>query len=118
MIIALGAAADLLSRVFMAVMSLCVQVKARYIYLAGASFTCIARFGLHHFFPFHLITLLQRESLFKFCYVFSLNFLFSVFLNVFDFIGMAAITAILGFFRTWIHVPLPLVFAEYLSQER
>lgn len=49
MIIAIGAAADLLSRVFMAVMSLCIQVKARYIYLAGASFTCIARFGRYQF---------------------------------------------------------------------
>lgn len=31
---------------------------------------------------------------------------------------MAIITAIMGFLRTWIHVPLPLVFSEYLSQAR
>lgn len=47
MIIAFGAAADLGSRVFLAVMSLCVQVKARYIYLAGAALTVIARFGTY-----------------------------------------------------------------------
>lgn len=44
-IIAVGAAADLGSRIFMAVMSLCVKTKARYIYLAGATFTVFARFG-------------------------------------------------------------------------
>lgn len=45
-IIATGAAADLGSRVFMAIMCLCVRVKARYIYLAGAGFTVIARIGM------------------------------------------------------------------------
>lgn len=45
-IIAIGAAADLSSRIFMAIVSLCVQVKARYIYLAGATFTIIARFSM------------------------------------------------------------------------
>ncbi|XP_031626281.1 uncharacterized protein LOC116342706 isoform X2 [Contarinia nasturtii] len=69
-IIAIGAAADLGSRIFMAVMSLCIQVKARHIYLAGAVLTIVTRFTL------------------------------------------------MGFFRTWIHVPLPLVFADHLSQER
>lgn len=29
-------------------MSLCIQVKARYIYLAGAAFTIVARFGMTH----------------------------------------------------------------------
>lgn len=43
---------------------------------------------------------------------------FSVFLEMFDFNGMAIITGVMGFFRTWIHVPMPLVFAEYLTQER
>jgi hypothetical protein len=46
------------------------------------------------------------------------NVIFKAFLCVFDFNGMAIITAIMGFLRTWVHVPLPLVFAEYLSQER
>lgn len=31
---------------------------------------------------------------------------------------MAVITAVMGFLRTWIHVPLPLIFAEILTQER
>lgn len=84
-IIAIGAAADLVSRVFLAISSAFFSVKARYVYLAGALFTIIARFA---------------------------------FLCVSDFAGMAIITAILGFLRTWIHVTLPLVFAEYLSQER
>lgn len=47
MIISIGAAADLGSRLFLAIMSLCVQVKARYIYLAGAALTVIARFGMN-----------------------------------------------------------------------
>lgn len=41
-----------------------------------------------------------------------------VFLNIFDYTGMLAVTAVMGFFRTWIHVPLPLVFAEHLPTER
>lgn len=44
-IIAVGAAADLGSRIFMAILSLCIKTKARYIYLAGATFTIFARFG-------------------------------------------------------------------------
>lgn len=35
-----------------------------------------------------------------------------------DFMGVTIVTSIMGFLRTWLHVPLPLVFAEYLSQER
>lgn len=41
-----------------------------------------------------------------------------VFLKVYDFYEMLAVTAVMGFLRTWIHVPLPLVFAEYLPSER
>ncbi|XP_055611499.1 monocarboxylate transporter 7 [Uranotaenia lowii] len=85
LIIAIGAGADLLSRVFLAISSTCLNIKARYVYLAGALFTILARFA---------------------------------FLFVYDFYGMAIITAIMGFLRTWIHVPLPLVFSEYLSQKR
>ncbi|XP_062564632.1 monocarboxylate transporter 7 [Armigeres subalbatus] len=85
LIIAIGAAADLLSRVFLAISSTCLNIKARYVYLAGALFTILARFA---------------------------------FLFVYDFYGMAIITAIMGFLRTWIHVPLPLVFSEYLATER
>ncbi|XP_058121202.1 monocarboxylate transporter 7 [Anopheles ziemanni] len=85
LIIAIGAGADLISRIFLAISSTCLNVKARYVYLAGALFTIAARFG---------------------------------FLCVFDFYGMAIVTAIMGFLRTWIHVPMPLVFSEYLPQER
>lgn len=85
LIIAGGAAADLCSRVFLAVTSLCVQVKARNVYLAGAILTILSRF---------------------------------IFLEVFDFNGMLAVTAFMGFLRTWLHVPLPLVLAEYLPAER
>uniref|UniRef100_A0A7G3APX1 Putative monocarboxylate transporter n=2 Tax=Lutzomyia longipalpis TaxID=7200 RepID=A0A7G3APX1_LUTLO len=84
-IIAIGAAADVASRTFLALASTCVRVKSRYVYMAGAAFTVAARFA-------HLC--------------------------VFDFNGMAFIIGIMGFLRTWIHVPLPLVFAEYLPQER
>ncbi|XP_053696195.1 monocarboxylate transporter 7 [Sabethes cyaneus] len=85
LIIAIGAGADLLSRVFLAISSTCLNIKARYVYLAGALFTIMARFA---------------------------------FLFVYDFHGMAIITAIMGFLRTWIHVPLPLVFSEHLPQKR
>ncbi|XP_058058226.1 monocarboxylate transporter 7 [Anopheles bellator] len=85
LIIAIGAGADLISRIFLAISSTFLNIKARYVYLAGALFTIVARFG---------------------------------FLCVFDFYGMAIVTAIMGFLRTWIHVPLPLVFSEYLPQER
>ncbi|XP_005186890.2 monocarboxylate transporter 9 [Musca domestica] len=84
-IIAIGAAADLGSRIFLAFLAVFIQVPSRYIYLAGSFFTVLSRF---------------------------------VFLNVSSFKGMAIITAVMGFLRTWIHVPLPLIFAEYLPKER
>ncbi|KAH8300627.1 hypothetical protein KR044_012275 [Drosophila immigrans] len=84
-IIAIGASADLLSRIFLAVTAIFIQVPARYIYLGGALFTVFARFAFD---------------------------------GITDFMGMACITAILGFLRTWIHVPLPLVLADYLPKER
>lgn len=37
---------------------------------------------------------------------------------MFDFYGIAITTAVIGFLRTWLHVPLPLVFAEHLPAER
>ncbi|XP_037813118.1 monocarboxylate transporter 7 [Lucilia sericata] len=84
-VIAIGAAADLGSRIFLAFLAVFVQMPSRYIYLAGSFFTVISRF---------------------------------VFLNAFDFKSMSIITAVMGFLRTWIHVPLPLIFAEYLPKER
>ncbi|XP_017064878.1 uncharacterized protein LOC108103766 [Drosophila eugracilis] len=84
-IIAIGAAADLSSRIFLAITAVCIQVPSRYIYLAGAVFTVFARF---------------------------------VFNGITEFVGMACITAVIGFLRTWVHVPLPLVFADYLPKER
>ncbi|BFG01448.1 uncharacterized protein DMAD_01198 [Drosophila madeirensis] len=84
-IIAIGAAADLTSRIFLAVTAVCIQVPSRYIYLAGAVFTVFARF---------------------------------VFNGITEFVGMACITGVIGFLRTWLHVPLPLVFADYLPKER
>ncbi|KAH8421272.1 hypothetical protein KR009_012130, partial [Drosophila setifemur] len=84
-IIALGAAADLASRIFLALTAVCIQVPSRYIYLAGAVLTVFARF---------------------------------VFNGITEFVGMACITAVIGFLRTWLHVPLPLVFADYLPKER
>ncbi|XP_017050334.1 monocarboxylate transporter 9 [Drosophila ficusphila] len=84
-IIAIGAAADLTSRIFLAITAVCIQVPSRYIYLAGAVLTVFARF---------------------------------VFNGITEFVSMACITAVIGFLRTWLHVPLPLVFADYLSKER
>ncbi|XP_055370805.1 monocarboxylate transporter 7 [Condylostylus longicornis] len=84
-IIAIGAAADLGSRIFLAGVSAFITIPSRYVYLSGSLFTVISRFA---------------------------------FLLVFDYTGMAVITAIMGFLRTWIHVTLPLVFGEYLPKER
>lgn len=44
-IIAIGATADLFSRIFLAVTAIFIQVPARYIYLSGALFTVFVRFG-------------------------------------------------------------------------
>lgn len=44
--------------------------------------------------------------------------LISVFLNVFDFMALAIVSAILGFFRTFIILPTPIAFAEHLPMER
>lgn len=57
------------------------------------------------------------------CIEFTKSFAFifvliSAFLNVFSYADMVCTTAAMGFLRTWIHVPLPLVFAEYLPKER
>lgn len=41
----MGAAADLGSRIFLTIASLFIQVKARYVYLAGAVATIFVRFG-------------------------------------------------------------------------
>lgn len=44
-IIAIGAAADLASRIFLAVLAIFIQMPSRYIYLIGALFTVVTRFG-------------------------------------------------------------------------
>lgn len=106
MIVAIGAAADMSSRMFLAVMSLCVQVRARYVYLSGAVGTIFFRFGEYK----------TENNVFQVRVL--CHSLFSVFLYIHDFIPMAIITAIMGFLRTWLHVPLALVFGEYLPQER
>lgn len=46
-IIAIGATADLISRIFLAITAIFIQVPARYIYLGGALFTVFVRFGEH-----------------------------------------------------------------------
>lgn len=45
LVVAIGAAADLSSRVFLALLSLCVKVKARNVFLAGAIGIILVRFG-------------------------------------------------------------------------
>ncbi|XP_031639658.1 monocarboxylate transporter 7-like [Contarinia nasturtii] len=80
-LVSLSAAADLGSRAFMALIALCIQIKARHVTLIGAIVTILFRF---------------------------------VFLNVHSFIGMVVIIIVLGFFRTWLHVTVPLIFADHL----
>lgn len=113
-IIAIGAAADLASRIFLAILAVFIQMPSRYIYLAGAFFTVLSRFGKR--FGQRLLSKRNWTHFHRFFFCFSVFFV--VFLRVFDFQGMAIITAVMGFLRTWIHVPLPLVFGEYLPKER
>lgn len=42
----------------------------------------------------------------------------SVYLKVFDFTGLAIISAILGISKTFIQLPVQIIFAEHLSMER
>lgn len=42
----------------------------------------------------------------------------SVFLCVSSFTGMAVVIIALGFFRTWLHVTVPLIFADHLPQSK
>ncbi|XP_031623601.1 monocarboxylate transporter 14-like [Contarinia nasturtii] len=85
MIVSCGSAADLASRVCLAIISLFVEVKARNIFWAGSIAVVLTRF---------------------------------VFLNITSVSGMVVIVAVLGFFRTWLHVPISLVFADHLAPER
>lgn len=41
-----------------------------------------------------------------------------VFLEVYDFKGLAIVSAIMGFLKTLVFLPTPLVLAEYLSKRR
>lgn len=45
-------------------------------------------------------------------------FISIVFLRVYDFVALATISAVIGFFKTFLHLPAPIVFAEYLPKER
>lgn len=63
-IIAVGAAADLGSRVVLAVLSMFIQVKARYVYLAGAVGTIAARFG-NYFISFCSAVFSVNKFLFR-----------------------------------------------------
>lgn len=77
-IIAAGAAADLGSRVVLAVLSMFIQVKARYVYLAGAVGTIAARFG-NHFISFRFIPFRSVQQLsYNFNFFHSISFSLSL----------------------------------------
>lgn len=46
------------------------------------------------------------------------SILFSVFMNVFNFYAIAAVIAVMSFFRTFFHCMIALIFADYLPAER
>lgn len=46
------------------------------------------------------------------------DLLFVVFLSMFDFMGLSIASAAMGFLKTFIHLPVPLVLAEHLPEER
>lgn len=70
LIISIGAATDLISRLFLSITSSCVQVKSRDIYLAGAVFTIVARFGM---FPMFTLMLSQTRFLRNRCAISSIS---------------------------------------------
>lgn len=108
-VVAVGAFADLISRIFITVMSLCLNTKARYVYMIGASLTILLRFG-----KLYVNNMLNQIS--SFHIVKSIRI--SVFLHISDYLGMIIITAIMFFFHTWLYLPIQLVLAEYLPEER
>lgn len=59
MIVATGAAADMSSRVFLAVMSLFIEIKARNVFWAGAIGIIFLRFGILQLKQFILKTFLK-----------------------------------------------------------
>lgn len=81
----MGAGVDLVSRITLAFLSMCIQPKARYVFMVGSVSTIIIR---------------------------------CVILTMFDSFGMMIAVGVMGFFRTMIHVPIALIFAEHLPSER
>ncbi|XP_055300044.1 monocarboxylate transporter 14-like [Sitodiplosis mosellana] len=85
LVVSIAAAADLGSRIFLALSTFCVQIKARNVILIGVIATIIFRL---------------------------------VFLTIDSFSGIVAVVIVLGFFRTFLHVTVPLAFADHLSHTR
>lgn len=81
-------------------------------------------FGRRNCINFHQIRYMLRKMKSYICdfEIVSNNliksFFFAVFLATSNYYGILAVIAVLGFIRTWLHVPLVLIFAEYLPTER
>lgn len=46
------------------------------------------------------------------------KYLLKAFQHTESFVGVAVTTALIGFFRAWLHVPIAIVFGDYLSPAR
>lgn len=102
---AVDAGADLISRVFLAIMSVFVQPKARYIFLFGAVFTVIIRCGkcFKRNFENHLLTIFDR---------------FVVLVYTTNLTAILIVIAIMGSIRTCLHVTVALIYGDHLPAER
>lgn len=108
LIVSIGAGADLVSRVFVTVTSSCVRFQARQLFLAGVVGTIGSQLGNSgHLSPRYPDNL----TIFVSCLILA-------FQCVTGFAGVSAVTAMIGFFRAWLHIPIGIVFADYLPPSR
>lgn len=117
-VVATGMAADLVSRIFLTVLSLFISVNARYFFLCGAISTILLRFGNWIFISLICLNTWNIFLVFYFQNGFQFYLQKLAFLEISDYMGMLIITALLSFVRTWFHLTQPLIFADYLPPER
>lgn len=103
-IMSIGVAADLSSRLLLTVVSSPLKIKARPLFLVGTIVTIALLLGQFE-------TILPEIVL-------IFHSLVTAFLFVRSFVAVSIITALLGFFRAWYHVPISLVYADLLPAER
>lgn len=69
--------------------------------------------GTHTILQLPFLTLLTRKLQQKFNIIFFLAFFYAN-----DYWSMVVVTAVIGFLKTWLLIPVGLIFTEYLPPER